>query len=185
MRKTATKSGFTLVELMLVLSLTFVGLGWGIAGFSRSAKRQTVENAAARVTQLIQQARANAVSGNKDCGACGGWMGICGNGDEPLTGWQVVINLERKSVQSNGFCGATNFSQQPAEEIAPNSTQMTFTANPVTDVITMMFKPLNGGVEITGSPPIIVGPAGLVLTISDPTIGLTQTVRVRTSGEIE
>lgn len=62
MRKFSIKSGFTLVELLIVFAIIFVGSTAGIAGFRRFGEAKALDTSASEVESMLNSARINAVT---------------------------------------------------------------------------------------------------------------------------
>lgn len=103
MKKT---TGFTLIEIVITMSIMVILVSLGVAKFTQYGLQQKQKAAIARMRQVFQEAKANAVSGKKDCAVCGGSDEICNGGaDElPLTGWSVNV-FDGTHYQLRGECG--------------------------------------------------------------------------------
>ncbi len=67
------QSGFTLVELMVVVSITILLLAWGVPSYSSWKKKHEVENQVFQLYSDLQFARMNAYSHKIASGIC--WAG--------------------------------------------------------------------------------------------------------------
>ena len=85
--------GFSLIELLVSITLLSILAGVGVAGYRLSVRKQTMDAAYSQVTGLLRQAQANAQSGKKiNCATT-------------LAGWQVRFNAT--SVVLEESCAST------------------------------------------------------------------------------
>lgn len=122
--------GFTLVELLVTMSLLLILTGAGAFISKEAIKKQHVEQSAEKLITALKQARNNAQAGKKNAAACG---------TDPLDGWEV-------EVTSNGYkirvkCGVA----LDEREERYSATQVVNSSTP-----TVMFQPL-------GKPPTYIG----------------------------
>lgn len=149
--------GYTLVELLVALSITMMVLGFGIASFSSSIRNQAVAGAASEVATLLNKARARAVSQVKP--------GVCA--DFVLDGYKVTITppIDYKLEVA---CGGSNYSLEekklPSSISFQNSTPSTF-----------LFRVLTGGVE---------GAQNLGSEVIISKQNYTKTIRIYPNGRI-
>jgi prepilin-type N-terminal cleavage/methylation domain-containing protein len=96
-KKIAHRSeGFTLIELIIVVSIVLLLVGGGMAAFVRFNDRQKVQATVSEVEQLLRIAQTRArVRDNSDQAAC------------TLQGYRVVTN--GSTVEMRLLCGATKF----------------------------------------------------------------------------
>lgn len=89
----SANQGFSLIEILVTISLMAVMIGVTATGYRNYNRRQTATAAAQRFRQVLQEANANATAGKIDCSVCGGANGKCdgSNDDLPLVGWRVSI----------------------------------------------------------------------------------------------
>ncbi len=149
------RQGFTLVEIMVVISLMAILAGTGIAGYRNSARKQAVEVAAQKLISALRKAQVNAAAGVKE--GCAG----------TLTGWQV--NVSANSYTIEGLCGVTTFNSR-TENYTGASVTVFPSPNPI------LFKVLNQGTNIIGSTTVTLGVTG---------ISYTRNVKVLWTGQIE
>jgi prepilin-type N-terminal cleavage/methylation domain-containing protein len=104
-------SGFTLVELLVSVSLMAVLVSASVARYINYRRQQTAKATADQVRQLMQEVKSNVISGKKDCAAafCGGANGVCDGrtDDRELDSWQIVITATNYTIR--GVCEGTPF----------------------------------------------------------------------------
>jgi prepilin-type N-terminal cleavage/methylation domain-containing protein len=168
------RKGFTLVEILVSVSVIGLLLGLGLAQYSRFNRRQIVEQAARNLIQSLRLAQNKALSGEKDCssGVCGGNDDVCGNdatdpNDNELTRWCVSFNAN--GYQIFGDCEGNYFRTKNYN--LPE--KVTFQPIPGD----LCFLPVGQGVTFAGP--------GSSLAINLSGYDLTKTVTVYQSGEIK
>ena len=62
-----TKSGYTLIELMIVISITSILVGIGISAYTRAQRRQIGQAASEQILSILQESQKTANVGKKDC----------------------------------------------------------------------------------------------------------------------
>lgn len=159
------RRAFTLVEILVTISLMVFFTTIGAANFQGANQRQAVDQAAERLRQAMFQAKSNAQSGKKDCLACGAVGGVCGQGDKSLSGWQVLVGSNDFTVQ--GVCQGTTFGSRSETLQSKVST--------VASIGSVLFRPLGQGTDLMSTASF--GAKG-------DAIGISQTFTVSTSGEV-
>lgn len=145
---------FTLVEILVTMSIVMTMLGVGAVAYRNAARKQALEQTAAGLIQTLAQAQANALSGKKiNCAA------------ETLAGWQVRFAAGSYTLEE--VCQSTNY---PVKTVNyPLSVTGTLPSpNPI------LFRVLSRGTNIPSSTTI-------TLTTSQ---GQTKSITVFGSGEI-
>ena len=99
------KKGFTLIELMIVVSLTGVVFVTNAVKYNNYKRTEIVKQAALTLENNLTMVRNKALAGEKLCGAsgCGGDADTC-FGSEPLSGWSVTFNPDTNCWGRNGQC---------------------------------------------------------------------------------
>ncbi len=105
-------SGFTLIELMVVVAIMAIISGIGLASYGDFQKKQTVKQIAQSVIKDLRETQAKALAGEKDCSpsACGGATPGCGNdasGELPLDGWCITISGGGNTYSMFGWCSGS------------------------------------------------------------------------------
>ncbi len=150
------KNGFSLVEMMVAVSLVALMASIGFANMLRSNEQKRVTEAAETIRQAYTQAKAYALAGRKDCTACGATGGVCGKGttEVQLEGWVSNLNSATPSIEIHGECGTS-----PAISFFSSGTKTFPTRISVTTAggnSAVKFRPLNGGIELNNTLTITV-----------------------------
>lgn len=101
-------SGFTLIEMLVVVSILMIFMGIGIASYAEYNRKQIVAQTAAQVLTYLRLAQSKAISGEKNCGNsyCGGVNNVCTTASKMLNYWTFNPALG----EIYGTCGGdTNF----------------------------------------------------------------------------
>lgn len=149
MKTNLSSSGYTLIELMVVIAISAVLLLIGVAKYSDFNKTQTVKQAALKLKSDLREVRNKALAGEKDCTVafCGGSTDGCGNdtSEKPLDGW--YINLFSNSYAFYGHCGGTGGTDFSNNSISlPTNITLTWGLAGTNPLI--KFKSLGQGVEV-------------------------------------
>lgn len=59
--------GYTLIELMIVITIVAILVGFGVSAYSKARDRQIGQSAAQQILSVLQAAQTAANVGNKDC----------------------------------------------------------------------------------------------------------------------
>ncbi|MFC1727228.1 Tfp pilus assembly protein FimT/FimU [Patescibacteria group bacterium] len=104
-RLVSRRSGFTLVEMLISISIMGLIFGVGLARYRDFDRRQIVRQAAQELKTNLRLVQKKAISGEKDCsinasGGCGGDFEGCGENfatpdpdERTLINWTVVFSL--------------------------------------------------------------------------------------------
>lgn len=130
------EKGFTLLEIIIVLSVLTILSTIGIASFSSGSKAASVETALNDIVSTFQLARSRAISQVKPDG-----QGVC-NGD--LRGYRVEIKPQTNSYSLVLIC--ENSTYTISTKTLPNN--ITFSNDPQTS---FFFPILTGSVEGSGT----------------------------------
>lgn len=150
------KKGFTLLEMLLSMSLITGMLGVVLVNYRQANNQRTVQVAVDNFRQTMDTAKSNAMNGKKDCTVCGGSDSKCNNSvdDKPLEGWAVGVTSTSYSLF--GLCGtAGSYSKFPAvvpTVSLPQGVTMTYSGTPLPTIgafgSALEFKPLGQGTNL-------------------------------------
>lgn len=143
-RAFARVKGFTLIEILVAITVIGILSGVGIASYQNYNRRQILSQTAQDLANTLRFAQDKALSGEKDCASayCGGGDGACdGINDKNLRGWYVVISQNQYEIY--GYCGDIKFSSKTTDLSARKITLSPFPNE-------FLFKPLGSGVSNTG-----------------------------------
>lgn len=80
------KPAYTLIELLIIISITGLLITFGASGYSAAARRQAVKSASETILSVLQDAQKNAIVGKKTCAdALIGYEVIYTNGSSALS----------------------------------------------------------------------------------------------------
>lgn len=99
------KSGYTLIEILVVIALIGILTTIGIAAYNDFNEQRIIRKAADEIKTYIRSAASKASNNEKDCDVCGGPDNDCSTYEEgddlALVAWE--LNLEYLYIQ--GICG--------------------------------------------------------------------------------
>lgn len=150
--------GFTLIEMVVALSITAIIFGLGLTTYQNFSKKQTVEQAALNLKADLHLTKDKALSGQKPNGWCNG-------AGETLSGWR--LNLGEFGYNILPVC-----SGGPAPDgivVKTISFPVGVTSNVTAQIL---FKVLSQGVD-----------SGYTIVLSDAS-GNNQTISINNSGLI-
>lgn len=140
--------GYTLIELMVVITIISVITGIGVASYNNYNSRRVVEKAAEELKVNIRLAQSRAINNEKDT-RCGTAI---------LEGWYVE-HKGSTSYQLYCKCGATEY--RPTSPITITGVGVTLAS-----FSTFGFKPLIGNTTLTADTTITVSGSGKTSTLS-------------------
>jgi len=155
------KKGFTLVELLVALGVVAIVAGVGLTNLRGRNRDERVVESAEKLKQAFLQAKSQAQSGKKDCGACGAVSGVCGSGDVPLLGWRVSLwGTTPPSYSILGICGAITFYTAGPISLSDGVAVGTVGGTSV------LFTPRGLGTDLTGAVAVTVSATGISRSFS-------------------
>jgi len=155
--------GYTLIEILVVLTVIGILFGAGFVGYRDFSRRQALAGAVKLVNGDLRMAQQNALSGNKPTGAA------CG-GTQTLSGYYFrVVSTTRYQVQA--FCSGGSITISDVN-MPPNITISTPSPNPI------LFKVLGMGTNIPSG--------GTSITLTQGFTGQTpQVISIGPGGDIK
>ncbi len=104
-----SKKGFTLIEMLVVISIIMLTVGFGFVNFFNFRSRQLVENTAREIVVFLRQAQNNAKLGDRgEGGGCTKNPTAIAEktGNYKLDSWQV--DLSANQIEAKAICGSAN-----------------------------------------------------------------------------
>lgn len=154
------RRGYTLIEIMVVLTIGVILGTVGMVKYRDASKRQAVDAAAEKLVSALRKAQSNAAAGKK--GNCGG----------VLAGWEVTIY--QNSYTTWILCGTTpilDSSETFSSTLITTNAESGINPNPI------LFNVLNTGTNITsGSTSILIW---------DTKSNYQRTINVTSTGSIQ
>ncbi len=148
-------AGFTLVELIVVLSVAAVISLVGIAAFVSYNQTQSLNTAAADIANMFNLAKSRAASGVKPT-SC--------SSSQSLNGYQILINIANKTYELNAICPPVTV--LILRNTLPNPIVF-FSADPTT----YLFPVLAGGLIANGARTIVLTGFGKTKSITVDSLG--------------
>jgi type II secretory pathway pseudopilin PulG len=153
------KKGYTIVELMITVTIVIVLVSFGFSAYTNAQERQAGQAAAERIMGILKENQQAAAIGKKDNTKC----------IDGFLGQQVTIMATSNRITTQGLCTEGN-----DDLIELTISGITF-ENGTSQVI--LFKPLSGGVDLGGPSELFINFTG----ISE----LSYRIRLTTAGTIE
>lgn len=150
------KLGYTLIELMVVISLTSILVGFGLTSYRKAHNRGIGQAAAEQIMSLLYESQKTANVGKRDHIKCLG----------PYLGMQIILTPPNLVI-TRGLC-RDNDDDSVSIQI-PGIVAITSA--------TILFKPLSGGIDLGGSDSLLID-----LTSS---ANLTHRLKISQPGNIE
>lgn len=124
------KSGYTLIELLITVTITTILVTIGVTAYGRAAEIQAIKSDTEKIIEIITSAQKAATSGKEDCTDTYG----------PYLGERLTTSIGSQSLIVTSTCESGN-----GETRSFDLNNFIFsTAN------TLVFRPLNQGID-TGS----------------------------------
>lgn len=160
MKQNILHSAFTLIELLIVVSLMSLFFFFAIAAYNNFNRGQTLSTAVKEFKAVLRDAQNRAMSGEKDTTDC----------PNVLYGWQVDWSGNDYSI--SGLCTdiPTNTTFSTTSYKLPSSNDIEFSTSN-----TIIFKPVTGGIE-----PNI----GLNVCVKS-SVGISYKITILSGGEIK
>jgi len=162
MKAERTERAYTLIEILVVLTVIGILFGAGFVGYRDFSRRQALAGAVKLVNGDLRVAQQNALSGTKPTGAA------CG-GTQTLSGYYFrVVSTTRYQIQA--FCSGGSITTNDIN-MPPNITISTPSPNPI------LFKVLGMGTNIPAG--------GASITLTQGFTGQTQVILIGSGGDIK
>jgi len=129
------RKGFTLIEILVIVTVTGILLGGGLAVYSRFNEKQQVRNAAQETTEFLRTIQKRATAGDKPAGC------------SQLDGYRVIVTSGTNTAQAQAICLGVG--------TGPLISSTAFKANVLfTNSLTFNFEVLTG-IPDNGSGPVV------------------------------
>lgn len=152
--------GFTIIEILITITIISLFIGTTFAGFSHFSKRQSLISAGQTLKNILRDAQSRVFTGETDCSICD-----CSTGDASPVSWYADFTLR----ELYGKCDNNTFFHKKFE-ISDNI------------VISSQMTP-NDGVQF-GLPPTVVTPSGMICLSTPDLPGLYYNVQIDDSGNV-
>lgn len=162
--------GFTLIELLVVAGIVSLFAALTIPSYISFNRSQEIRQASLNLKNILRDTQNRATSSEKSTTTC--------TGSDILQGFYVVITPNSSSTSISGRCGLINFnttskvfaSTSVIQGFYDASSSPCSTITPVQGKVTILFKPLGGGVKFYDGDLDI----GTILNISKLALKLTN-----------
>ena len=149
------RPGYTLIELIVVISIVAILVSFGFSAYTKSQKRQIGQTAGEQIISFLQEQQKIANIGKKAC--TGKFIG------------QQVVFTTPNTLSPTSLCDGDSVSGESLT--IPGVTSLS------APTMTVIFNPLSRGIDLGGS-------SELILTYQTST-SLTYTIKLTSSGTIE
>lgn len=126
------QNGFTIIEIIVVVVITMILLGLGVAGYSNFNQTQKLKQTAEDIKSALRDAQNRALSGEKNSTVCG-----AAPSSLPLNHWRFSIT-SNNAYTISGSCEGSTFGLK--SYITPTNITMSPSSGNID------FKPLGQGV---------------------------------------
>lgn len=121
------KLGYTLIELMIAISIIVVLVTFGISAYARAQDSQLVKSGAETILEALSAAQKEATTGTRDC--TGEYLG-------------QEVTASGNTIQYRALCKGGEVGTAKSHSIGANTFASTYT---------FTFRPLNQGVDLGGA----------------------------------
>lgn len=144
------KKGYTMIELLIILSVSGLLILLGTSSYRKAQERQTMKADQESILELLQKAQKQAVIGQKDCSGS-------------LLGIEISFSAGSQNITKTAICQSGSGSPEVKRmEITSASSSLTF-----------RYRPLDGStnIEPPGTSLNLTTPLGVVSTLNISTTG--------------
>lgn len=136
-----TKRGFTLIEIIITITITALIFTIGISAYGKARDRQIGQSAADKIITILKESQQAAAIGKKDNTTCIGAFQGQQVAFSPSSTTPAIITVRGRCA---GGLGAATTIKLP---------DITFTSNVAQDII---FNPISGGATIGGASELFI-----------------------------
>ncbi|EKD80482.1 MAG: hypothetical protein ACD_40C00076G0002 [uncultured bacterium] len=122
------KHGYTLIELIIVVSIISILVSFGISAYGKARDRQIGQAAGEKIVSILQESQTIASVGKEDCTG-------------KYTGQQVILSTSPPTIKTRSTCTGGQGAQTTTS--IDGITSLTST--------TILFNPLTGGINLGAS----------------------------------
>ncbi len=148
-------SGYTLIELIVVIAIVAILVSFGFSAYTKSQKRQLGQSAGEKIVSILQEQQKLANIGHKTCAG-------------KFIGHQLTFT-DPNVLTPTSLCDGDSVTGEA--QTIPGVTDLS------APTMTIIFNPLSRGIDLAGQSELI-----LTYTMSST---LTYTIKITSSGTIE
>jgi prepilin-type N-terminal cleavage/methylation domain-containing protein len=172
MMNSSRSTGFTLLELLIVMVIIGLAAGVGVANFRDFGRRQEIDNYARTLNGELRTVHADASGGKRVTGCTGTFQGYAIDFAASATGG----GSRSTAYTVSAVCATASVIVKTVT--LPSSVFLLINRVPSAGNVRLLFKPLELGTDVT--------PANsLTFTVSSSQVSQTKTISVTASGEIQ
>lgn len=165
-------TGFTLLELLIVMVIIGLAAGVGVANFRDFGRRQEIDNYARTLNGELRTVHADASGGKRVAGCTGTFQGYAIDFAAAATGG----GAKSTAYTISALCATA--SAVVKSVTLPSNIFLVINRVPSGGTVRLLFKPLELGTDVS--------PANnLTLIVSSDQVSQTKTISVSASGEIQ
>ncbi len=172
MRPISARSGFTLLELLVVMLIIGLAAGIGVANFRDFGRRQEIDNFARTLIGDLRTTHSDASAGRRVAGCTGAFQGYA------IDFTAVAISGGSKSTSYTVSAVCVTTSSVVRTITVPANIFIFINRVPTAGNVRLLFKPLELGTDVSAA-------STLNLIVSGTQVSQTKTVSVSASGQIQ
>lgn len=151
--------GYTLIEILIALSITALIFGLGYVGYRDFSRRQLVNSAAQTLVGDLRLAQEQSIAGKKPTGCV------------VLDGYKVFVDVAAKEYTISANCSDQDYLVKTVS-ISPQIVLTAPTTNPI------IFRPIGLGTNIPMN-------TSVTIVLSHPGINYSNSVTIGSGGDIQ